>query len=400
MRKEDTDGFLCTDQVELHPPGVSFKEAVRLWHEGIPFASSENSDEQAVGRAAFSIARPDHEESRKKPQHVAFMNAQSKKIALALQGHTFSLREQFTILYNSLLSDAPSKRDALDTLRLIMAELFGGSLGAYDKYLSKQKGEKYDIFWQKAAGFTARNHRRRPGAVPWDGVSSHENSTKMIQAVLDFGVTNVATNANSYFLAIIELFYEQHGKDGTPEEYEAIAHSVLPILQIMASCHDDIFHAALSVFQRHEVIEDVDSCSLRKEKRERTFFPRPVLADDFVLNENHLELKPSVVEAVRERVWRLFKNGHIELFEPRTGCPGMSLFPLIFKETLRVAKETLFARPAHFRTLPRQVSENPEYITPANLALRLESLRPEIQKFLPQKSRLILPFNRAEVENQ
>lgn len=269
-----------------------------------------------------------------------------------------------------------TKRDIIDSLA---EEAFNSTFDVRDELSKNRKnrpdGEQKDRFVSASFALRDRLKKIRPRTTVIEGKSDEEKAEILFDDVSNFGISNIAINSYSYFDVIPGVFYRTYGRDPEPKEQEEIAETTLNNIRNAATSHDHVFKALYVAMRRQSI--DIFKWKEGEKNVEFDFFLRPFHESDFELEGTNLVYTSRFMECVRERVWKSFLDGEINISEPRVGCAGMKCFPVLFKRCLRLAHESMFLYPKLIRTLPRSRGQWPHRVAKQTAA------KPEKKLILP-----------------
>lgn len=221
----------------------------------------------------------------------------------------------------------------------------------FNKYLRnrvKKAAESNDYNFKSSIQKFANRTRKTRTILERDEDPQIKKDGSVFQLILNFGIKNTAHLSYSLFAVIPSVFYRQYNRLPHPDEYKAIAESVLPFMLTISSGHDDIFNGGLMhLLRRPKFIADPFHITCKDEGNihQGIEYDYPLQAIDFQVIDNKIELSNAFIEAAQKMVDKRFRHGHINVNEPRTGCSGLPLIPLIHQWCFKVAEFSMFNNP-------------------------------------------------------
>ncbi len=315
--------------------GVSTKEWIDELHSHVPWLVEEN-----VANA--------------KANNVTWFRPHAKALVKLCNEHDVSVPEHAVQFMDTVVLNAPSRRDIIDCLRRISVASFSEVKKAHLQTVRETAATRDAVGEQTRTAlraFAQRISTIRPGVIV-DGDNDDERALSMFKEVINFGIENAAVVSYSYFDVIPDTYFAHCGKDPSPEEYLEIARSVLSTMMHIATSHDSIFNAINHVMRRGPVAP---------QKPKGDFFWPPFHAEDFALQGSTLALNEQCIALIKEWIAELLAHKKIKLHEPRMGCAGLELFPVIFQCCLEAAKHSLFRHAERIRSLPREIGSTPAF---------------------------------------
>ncbi len=298
----------------------------------------------------------------KTPKAITWFHPHAKALVKLCGEHDVSVPEHSLQLMNTVILNAPSRRDIIDCLRRITVASFSEVRKAHRGAVRRAAAARDAVGEQTRAAlrkFADRILTIRPNIIP-EGENDDEKALRILEGVINFGIENVAIVSYSYFDVIPEAFHSEFGRDATPEEYLTIARTVLSTMLETAMTHDGIFRMIDGVLRRGTP-QDAENDEKNDGQQKVRFFWQPFHAEDFALDGSTLLLSEDSVALIREIVMDRLSDPALKLHQPHVGCAGTELFPVVFECCLEAAKHSLFRHAERIRSLPRDLGRMPAF---------------------------------------
>ena len=254
--------------------------------------------------------------------------------------------------FKRIIFESASQREMIYRLAIATRDVFSMTCNQYMGTLEQCEEhhphvkKRFDAFKKLHAG---RLRKVRP-QFSWDEKTEYVRNLQALQAIVLGGVVNVGHVSWSLFNALNEKYDNAAVKASSIQSF---------ILQLV-SCQDDVFGVVDHYLRRERVMQDEHA---QRRSQQPSFYWQPYHPEDFLHDGTvGLTLVPEIIPHIRESVRQLFANGEMHLDEPRVGCAGTVMIPVVHQWCLNAARRCFFRHEDYIRSLPINGPWRPEKV--------------------------------------
>ncbi len=326
------------------------QQAIDAIHNSVPLVKHDPSPKPLIDIDLTNNRKPD---SGKKYEVATLFRQEMQPLAKSFNEATSrEIPSKFITAIDNVIKGVNSLQELITTLNKVTGKFFFRLC----KKLFDGSDKLSEDFLIKLA---QRIHVIRPKINDIDPIV-------VLKSTLQFGVYNAAHTAWSLLAIIPTVFFNQEHRLPNFDEYKEIAQSIKPLIRILRTEQEDIFHKLFAILRRKHIITD-PSLPSKNPSLDGIEYDNPFHPEDFQIINNKLELTKDTVKATDEKVQQKFIYGLINIFNPRTGCLAGPLIDIITQWCIKAAEATMFKYPKEMHAFCDPMNNRGNFALRANI---------------------------------